>query len=117
MDNRTPTARDAAAARTLLQALTPRERPRKLSLTVEQREAPILDSMVPALVEAAKPISEGHAIEVMPADDEVSAQEAADLLKGGASLSLGLGQEGDSTLPHGRRSPSDSDGRVDHLQT
>jgi excisionase family DNA binding protein len=117
MHNRTPTARDAAPARTLLQALTPRERSRKLLLTVEQREVPISDAMAPALVEAAKPISEGHAIDVMPAGDEVSAREAADLLKVSRPCLLDLIKKG--ILPFRmvgahHRIPA---GRVDHLQT
>jgi excisionase family DNA binding protein len=89
-----PTARDAAAARALLQALTPSERPKNLSLTVERTEVPIPDAMVPALVEAAKLISEGHAIDVLPADEEVSAQEAADLLKVSRPYLLNLVKKG-----------------------
>ena len=38
-------------------------------------------AMVRALIAAAKPISEGHAIEVIAADAEISAQEAADILR------------------------------------
>ena len=75
-----------------MQALTPRERPKNLSLTVEWTEVPIPDAMVPA--EAAKLISEGHAIDVLPADEEVSTQEAADLLKVSRPYLLNLVKKG-----------------------
>jgi excisionase family DNA binding protein len=37
--------------------------------------------VVPALIEAAKLVSEGHAVDVVPVDEEISAREAADILK------------------------------------
>ncbi len=54
--------------------------------------------MVPALIEAAKLISEGHAIDVIPADKEVSAQEAADFLKVSRPYLLNLVKKG--VLPY-----------------
>jgi excisionase family DNA binding protein len=51
-------------------------------------------AMVPALIEAAKLISEGHPIDVIPADEEVSAQEAANLLKVSRPYLLNLVKRG-----------------------
>lgn len=50
--------------------------------------------MVPALIEAAKLVSLGHAIDVIPADEEVSAQEAAELLKVSRPYLLNLVKKG-----------------------
>jgi hypothetical protein len=74
-----PTETDAAVARTLLQALMRLRGPQDLSVTIQDRQVRIPAAMVGALIEAAKLISEGHSIDVVPADEEVSAQEAADL--------------------------------------
>ena len=95
MDERTvPSETDTAVARALLQALTPTQAPRNLSLTVQDREVPIPATMVPALIEAAKLISEGHAIDVVAADEEISAQEAADILKVSRPYLLNLVKKG-----------------------
>lgn len=80
-DPAAPTDADAAAARRLFDALMPPKAGRNLSLTVDDQEVPIPAALVPALVEAAKLVADGHAIDVVPADEEVSAQEAADILK------------------------------------
>jgi len=50
--------------------------------------------MVPALVEAAKLVSEGHAIGVVPTDEEISAQESADILKVSRPYLLNLVKKG-----------------------
>jgi len=78
---------DAATARVLFKGLTSRAARRKLSLTVQDREVSIPPALVPALIEAAKLISEGHTVDVVPADEEISAQEAADILKYRAAIS------------------------------
>jgi excisionase family DNA binding protein len=52
-----------------------------MSLTLQGRKVKIPAAMVGALIEAAKLMSEEHAVDVIAADEEVSAQEAADLLK------------------------------------
>jgi excisionase family DNA binding protein len=80
-DPAAPTDADAAAARRLFDALMPPKAGRNLSLTVDDQEVPIPAALVPALVEAAKLVADGHAIDVVPADEEISAQEAADILK------------------------------------
>jgi excisionase family DNA binding protein len=81
-DDRTgPDEIDTAAARALFKALTSRATRKKLSLTVEDREVLLPDAVVSALVKAAKLVSEGHAVDVVAVDEEISAQEAADILK------------------------------------
>jgi excisionase family DNA binding protein len=90
----TPTEGDAAAARDLLQALAPASRPESLTVTVDRRKLKIPAAMVPALIEAAKLVSEGHAIDVIPVDEEVSAQEAAELLKVSRPYLLNLVKKG-----------------------
>jgi excisionase family DNA binding protein len=96
IDDRTvPTGTDdAAAARTLFEALNSRAARKKLSLAIQGREVPVPASMVPALIEAAKLVSEGHAIDVVPTDEEISAQEAADLLKVSRPYLLNLVKKG-----------------------
>src|ERR1700674_3084958 len=89
-----PTETDAATARALLQALTPTQARRNLSLAVDDRNIPIPATMVAALIEAAKLTSEGHAIDVVAADGEVSAQEAADILKVSRPYLLNLVKKG-----------------------
>jgi excisionase family DNA binding protein len=89
-----PTETDAATARVLLQALAPTQARRNLSLTVDDRNIPIPATMVAALIEAAKLTSEGHAIDVVPADGEVSAQEAADILEVSRPYLLNLVKKG-----------------------
>jgi excisionase family DNA binding protein len=85
---------DAAAARTLVEALNSRAAQKKLSLAIQGREVPIPTSLVPALIEAAKLVSEGHAIGVVPTDEEISAQEAADILKVSRPFLLNLVKKG-----------------------
>jgi excisionase family DNA binding protein len=89
-----PTESDAAIARALLQALAPVGAPARLSLTVQEQEVPIPTAMVPALIEAARLISQGHAIDVVPADVEISAQDAADILKVSRPYLLNLVKKG-----------------------
>jgi len=50
--------------------------------------------MVRAMIEAAKLMSEGHAVDVISADEEVSAQQAADLLKVSRPYLLNLVKKG-----------------------
>jgi len=50
--------------------------------------------MVRAMIEAARLMSEGHAVDVVPADEEVSAQQAADLLKVSRPYLLNLVKRG-----------------------
>jgi excisionase family DNA binding protein len=89
-----PTEKDSAAARALLQALTPMHGARDMSLSFQGGEVTIPAAMVQALIEAAKLMSEGHAIDVIAADGEVSAQEAADLLKVSRPYLLNLVKKG-----------------------
>jgi excisionase family DNA binding protein len=95
---REPTETDTAIARTLLQVLSPLQRPDGLSVNVQDRRVKIPAAMVPAMIEAAKLISEGHAIDVIPADKEVSAQEAADFLMVSRPYLLNLVKKG--VLPY-----------------
>jgi excisionase family DNA binding protein len=69
-------------------------RPEDVSVTIQDRQVGIPAAMVHALIEAARLISEGHAIDVVPADEEVSAQEAADLLKVSRPYLLNLVKKG-----------------------
>jgi len=95
IDERTiPTETDAAMARALLEALTPSRAPMTISLTVQDREVRIPARLVPALIEAAKLISEGHAIDVVQADEELSAQEAAEFLRVSRPYLLNLVKKG-----------------------
>ncbi len=94
----TPTETDTAAARALLQALTRMRGRKDVSVTIQARQVRIPAAMVPALIEAARLVSEGHAIDVIPADGEVSAQEAADLLKVSRPYLLNLVKKG--VLPY-----------------
>ena len=89
-----PTEKDTAAARALLQALKAMRGRKDVSLTLQGREIKIPAEMVRALIEAAKLISEGHAIDVIAADDEVSAQHAADVLKVSRPYLLNLVKKG-----------------------
>jgi excisionase family DNA binding protein len=79
--SKTPTEAEAAVALTLLQALAPLPGGEDVSVTIQGREVRIPAAMVGALIAGAKLIAEGHAIDVIPSDEEVSAQEAAELLK------------------------------------
>jgi excisionase family DNA binding protein len=93
-----PNDTDTATARTLLQALTPSPGPEDVSVQIQDRQVRIPAAMVPALIEAAKLMSEGHAIDVIPADEEVSAQDAADILKVSRPYLLNLVKRG--VLPY-----------------
>jgi excisionase family DNA binding protein len=90
----TPTEKDTAAARALLQALKPARASKDVSMTIKDQRLSVPAVMVPALIEAAKLISEGHTIDVIPVDEEVSAQEAADLLKVSRPYLLNLVKKG-----------------------
>jgi excisionase family DNA binding protein len=90
-----PSEADQAIARTLLQVLAPLRRPRDdVLVSVQDQQARIPAAMMPALIEAAKLISEGHAIDVIAADKEVGAQEAADILKVSRPYLLNLVKKG-----------------------
>src|SRR5262249_44375683 len=90
----TPTETDTAAARALLQALTRMRGRKDVSVTIQSRQVKIPAAMVPALIEAARLVSKGHAIDVVPVDEEVSAQEAADFLKVSRPYLLNLVKKG-----------------------
>jgi excisionase family DNA binding protein len=90
----TPTVTDTAAARALLQALMRMRGKKDMSVTIQARQVRIPAAMVPALIEAARLVSEGHAIDVIPLDEEVTAQEAADLLKVSRPYLLNLVKKG-----------------------
>jgi len=85
---------DAEAARKMLLALAPLDASRKLSLTIEDQEVPVPLSLVPVLIKAAELISEGHPIDVVATDNEVSAQEAAEFLKVSRPYLLNLVKKG-----------------------
>jgi excisionase family DNA binding protein len=89
-----PTEADVATARRLLAALVPGASPGHLSLTVDNQQLQIPASLVPALIAAARLLSEGHAIDVVPADVEISAQDAADILKVSRPYLLNLVKKG-----------------------
>jgi excisionase family DNA binding protein len=93
-----PTEEDTATARRFLEALSAGELPQQLSLTIENQKVPIPAALVPALIAAARLVSEGHAVEVLPADAEISAQEAADILKVSRPYLLNLVKKG--VLPY-----------------
>jgi excisionase family DNA binding protein len=78
----------------LVQALAPTQARGNLSLKVGDRNIRIPATMVAALIEAAKLIAEGHAIDVVAADEEISAQEAADILKVSRPYLLNLVKKG-----------------------
>jgi len=91
---RVPTEADTAVARALLQALAPLRGAEDVSVNIQDRLVRVPAAMVPALIEAAKLISEGHAIDVIPLDEEVGAQEAADILKVSRPYLLNLVKKG-----------------------
>src|SRR5882672_9125330 len=93
-----PTEHDADIARAFLHALLSLQDPKDVSVTICGRRVEIPDAMVPALIEAAKLVSEGHAIDVVPADAEISAQDAADFLKVSRPYLLNLVKKG--VLPY-----------------
>jgi excisionase family DNA binding protein len=90
----TPTETDSAAARALLQALMRMRGRKDVAVSIQARQVRIPAAMVPALIKAARLVSEGHAIDVVPVDEEVSAQEAADLLKVSRPFLLNLVKKG-----------------------
>jgi len=85
---------DTALARTLLRVLKRLQRSTGASITIQDRPVRISAAMVRAMIEAAKLMSEGHAVDVVPADEEVSAQQAADLLKVSRPYLLNLVKKG-----------------------
>ena len=92
-----PTEEDVATARRLLQALAG-DASRHLSVTIDDQEVAIPAPVVPALIAAVRLVAEGHAIDVLPADAEISAQEAADILKVSRPYLLNLVKKG--VLPY-----------------
>lgn len=93
-----PTEADVATARRLLEALGAGETPSPLSLTFQDRQLEVPPSLVLALLAAARLVSEGHAVDVLPADVEISAQDAADILKVSRPYLLNLVKKG--VLPY-----------------
>jgi excisionase family DNA binding protein len=89
-----PTEKDAASARALLQALEISQNPRHVLLTIQDLQVRIPEALVPALIEAARLVSEGHPVDVVAADEELSAQEAADFLKVSRPYLLNLVKKG-----------------------
>ena len=85
---------DTAGARDLLRALKRLQRSASASITIQERPVRISAAMIRAMIEAAKLMSEGHTVDVMPADEEVSAQQAADLLKVSRPYLLNLVKKG-----------------------
>jgi excisionase family DNA binding protein len=86
--------RDTDVARALLRALKRLQRSRGASITIQERPVRLSAAMVRAMIAAAKLMSEGHAVDVVPADEEVSAQQAADLLKVSRPYLLNLVKKG-----------------------
>jgi excisionase family DNA binding protein len=93
-----PTEADIATARRLLQALPAGDAPPQLSLTINNEKLQLPASVVPALREAARLVAEGHAVDVLPVDAEISAQDAADFLKVSRPYLLNLVKKG--VLPY-----------------
>jgi excisionase family DNA binding protein len=89
-----PAPGDAETARRLLEALPQGEAAQGLLLTIEGQQVVIPGPIVAALREAARLVSEGHAVDVLPADVEISAQQAADLLKVSRPYLLNLVKKG-----------------------
>jgi excisionase family DNA binding protein len=89
-----PTEGDIATARRLLDVLARGEGARNLSLTVDDQPVEIPAPIVLALMEVARLVSEGHAVDVLPADMEISAQDAADILKVSRPYLLNLVKKG-----------------------
>jgi len=89
-----PTEADIATARRLLQALPASNAPAHLSLTINNQKVQLPASVVLVLREVIRLVSEGHAVDVLPADVEISAQDAADLLKVSRPYLLNLVKKG-----------------------
>ncbi len=89
-----PSEKDAEIARDLLKALMRSPRSKALSVTIRDRQVGVPAAMVHALIEAAKLISQGHAIDVVVADKEISAREAADFLNVSRPYLLNLVKKG-----------------------
>jgi excisionase family DNA binding protein len=85
---------DTAGARDLLRVLKRLRKSADASITIQDRPVRISAAMVRAMIEAAKLMSEGHAVDVVPADEEVSAQQAANLLKVSRPYLLSLVKKG-----------------------
>jgi excisionase family DNA binding protein len=93
-----PTEDDVATARRLLEALAPDDASRHLTVTIDDQQIAIPAPVVPALIAAARLVAEGHAIDVLPVDVEISAQDAAHILKVSRPYLLNLVKKG--ILPH-----------------
>ncbi len=91
---KTSSPEDTAGARDLLRALKRLQKSARASITIQDRPVRISAAMVRAMVEAAKLMSEGHAVDVVPADEEVSAQQAANFLKVSRPYLLNLVKKG-----------------------
>lgn len=91
---KTPTATDTAAARALLRALKSLRKSEDLALAIKDRHVEVPATMMRALIDAAQLISDGHAIDVIATDEEISAQKAADLLKVSRPYLLNLVKKG-----------------------
>jgi excisionase family DNA binding protein len=85
---------DTAGVRDLLRALKRLRKSANASITIQDRPVRISAAMIRAMIEAAKLMSEGHAVGVVSADEEVSAQQAADLLKVSRPYLLNLVKKG-----------------------
>ena len=94
VSDKAPSDADAAAARKLVDVLVPPKAGRILSLTVDDQEVALPAALVPALIEAARLVADGHTIDVVPTDEEISAQEAADILKVSRPYVLNLVKKG-----------------------
>jgi excisionase family DNA binding protein len=93
------TEKDTATARVLFRALLDASlTPKDVSVKIRGQQVTLPKAMVLALMEAAKLVSEGHAIDVRPADQnvdrEISTQKAADMLKVSRPYLLNLVKKG-----------------------
>jgi excisionase family DNA binding protein len=102
-----PTEKDAATAREFLQELTSllgSEKDlsaitlKKAGTRILGRKVGIPEALIRSLLDAAKLVAEGHPFAVLAADDEVSAQEAADFLRVSRPYVLNLLKKG--VLPY-----------------
>jgi excisionase family DNA binding protein len=89
-----PTDKDAARAHALYQALTSLSRAEKITVKIRDKHFELPRPIVAVLLGAAKLVSQGHTVGVVPADDEISAQDAADILKVSRPYLLNLVKKG-----------------------
>src|SRR5262249_40110853 len=99
-----PTQKDAASAREFLDKFTSLLVSKKdLSVTavgirIPSKRVGIPEALIHSLLDAAKLVAEGHPFAVLAADDEVSAQDAADFLRVSRPYVLNLLKKG--VLPY-----------------